>query len=393
MSAEVLEAVNKLAGNIETKAANTAKEIADIKSEFEKKAEEANQKITDLTKQLEAKGATIEQILGEQKEFKAKANRPGNIITEMKSVASQVKDLIYEQKDAFAAVANGDRMKNMEIKTVANISSANLSGTGNNYISYLGWQDGMEPIDQARFRSLVRTIQSDTDFVRYPRANSPIGEGSFSRQSSEGAGKSQVDRDYTMIDLTLKPMSGYGIVSRQSLRNITFLQQWLPTSMLEQLQDQEDIDFSNTLYFAATGSTSFAATTNNMEKIVSAIANLKKAKYQPNAVAVASDVWTEMILYKAATSGEYTLPNVVTVDPSGTVRILGIPVICVNWLTTNQAIVGDWRKAAIIQSEGLVMRQSDSHSTTFTTNEVTFLLERTEGLAIFRPDAFIATTL
>jgi hypothetical protein len=75
------------------------------------------------------------------------------------------------------------------------------------------------------------------------------------------------------------------------------------------------------------------------------------------------------------------------------VRILGIPVYPVNWLSGGRVIVGDWSKAAIVQSEGLVMRQSDSHASIFTANEIAFLLERTEGLAIFRPDAFITAIL
>ena len=290
------------------------------------------------------------------------------------------------------AIEKGAKLQAIELKVVGDMTSANLTGTGNNYVSYLGWQDGMEPIGQDRFRGLVRTIMSDTDFVRYPRANSPIGEGSFGRQAAEGDTKAQVDRDYTMIDLTLKPMAGYATVSRQSLRNIVFLQSWLPTSMMEQLQDAEDTDFSNTLYFAATGSTTVSASTTVIHKLIGYIANLKKSKYSPNGIAVASDVWTELIL-NAATDNSFTLPNVVTVDANGNVRILGIPVVSVNWLAVNQVIVGDWRKAAIVQSEGLVMRQSDSHASQFTSNEITFLLERTEGLAILRPDAFIATTV
>jgi hypothetical protein len=43
------------------------------------------------------------------------------------------------------------------------------------------------------------TFQSDGDFINYPRANSPVGEGSFGRQATEGATKAQVDRDYTMV--------------------------------------------------------------------------------------------------------------------------------------------------------------------------------------------------
>lgn len=389
MSDQVLEAVQKLAGNIENKSAATAKEIAEAKSAFEKAAAEAGQKIAELNEDLSKKGATIGQMQEEIKALKAKRTSMNGAFNEMPSVFSEVKQAIADNADNFAAVEKGERFKQIEMKAVANISSGNLTAT--NYLTYLGWQEGMEPLGQNRFRSLVRTVQSDTDFVRYPRANSPIGEGSFTRQASEGAAKSQIDRDYTMIDLTLKAMSGYAIVSRQSLRNISFLQSWLPTSMLEQLQDNEDIDFTNTLYAAATGSLS-ASGSKPMTRIVDYILNLQAAKFSPNAIAVSKQVLSGILLNTESSAG-FNIPNVITIDASGTVKVLGVPVVQWNQLTANQVIVGDFRKASIVQSEGLTVRQTDSHASTFTTNEVTFLLERTEGLAIHRPDAFIAVNI
>lgn len=388
---EVLEAVDKLAGKIEGKAAESASELAKAKADFETKAAEANQKITDLTAKVLEMGGNLEDAQNEVKSLKAAKNAL-SAKAERKGLVATVAEAIVENKDAIVKLEKGGHLSAIELKVVGDMTSANLTGTGNNYVSYLGWQDGMEPIGQDRFRGLVRTIPSETDFVRYPRANSPIGEGSFGRQAAEGDTKAQVDRDYTMIDLTLKPMAGYATVSRQSLRNIVFLQGWLPTSMMEQLMDQEDTDFSNTLYFAATGSTTVAVSTNIIDKLVGYIANLKKGKYQPNGIAIGVGAWTEVVL-TTTTGGGYNLPQVVTISAEGIVRILGVPVYPVNWLTDDQVIVGDWRKAAIVQSEGLTMRSSDSHASQFTSNEITFLLERTEGLAIFRPDAFIATNV
>jgi hypothetical protein len=62
-------------------------------------------------------------------------------------------------------------------------------------------------------------------------------------------------------------------------------------------------------------------------------------------------------------------------------------------LTGGRVLVGDSRKAGIVQSEGLTLRQSDSHASIFTSNETAFLLERTEGLAIFRTEAFVTAVL
>lgn len=376
----------------ETKELHTT-ELKELKKEVGE-AKEAAQKfeneVKELNTKLADKNATIEQIQGEVKELKAKGGRIRSGAMEVKSLASIVGDAIAEHKEVFSNLEKkAAAMDPIEIKTVGTITSGNITAT--NYLQYLPWQPGMEPTGQTRFRDIFPTYQSDVDFVRYPRANNPIGEGSFGRQASESAAKAQVDRDYTMVDLTLKAMAGYAVVSRQSLRNITFLQSWLPTSMLEQLLDSEDTDFANTLVGGATGSTTIASVTPNVDKIILYIKNLRKAKHAANFVAVDPDVWGTILTYRTDQISDFK--EKLTVDANGNVRILGRPVYDVNWLTGGRILVGDSRKAGIVQSEGLTLRQSDSHGNTFTQNETTFLLERTEGLAIFRTEAFVTAVL
>lgn len=377
------------------------KEIKALADAATKEATETKEKVVELNKALEEKGALIVDIQGEIKELKAKSGRLKGELPRGTDIKQLISDTIMEHKEAIMKSDKGPLVTNMEMKVVGPVLSANLTGTGNNYISYLDWRPGMEPIGQFHFRDLVRTIQSETDFVRFPRANVPIGEGSFARVA-EGSTKPQVDRDYTMIDLTLQAMAGFAIVSRQSLRNIVFLQSWLPTSMMEQLNDAEDVDFSNALVAAATGSTTLQTGFAGVnEKLISFMINLMKTKFRATAIAVDPAIWGSLIVSQPgrtatgapAATVPYSNPFVVTVDTNGVVRILGIPVYPVNWLTGGRVIVGDWSKAAIVQSEGLVMRQSDSHASIFTANEIAFLLERTEGLAIFRPDAFITAVL
>lgn len=364
------------------------KEVKSLAEAVKAEQEKIELEVKALNKEVIEKGGTVLNLVEEVKELKAKSGRPKGAEKMKLFIGDLIADAIFEHKDAIANM--GLKEKGVELKTVANIASANLTGTGNNYISYLDWQPGMEPIGQFRFRSLFRVIQSETDFVRFPRANTPIGEGSFARVA-EAATKPQVDRDYTMIDLTLKPMAGYAIVSRQSLRNIIFLQSWLPTSMMEQLMDAEDTDFANTLVAAATGSTSTTGynDTSSFGKLVAYITNLSKNKYKTNFIAGDPTVWANLLTLKSAGSEAfYQQPGFVSITADGQVRLLGIPFYPVNWLGSGRILTGDSTKAAIVQSEGLILRQSDSHASIFTSNEIAFLLERTEGLAIFRTDAF-----
>lgn len=400
------ELLEEIAGN----QGLTLKEVKEAKAEAanaKKNYEDLTATVETMNTELKAKDASIGQILEEVKELKAKGGRIISAIDKKKIwLGDAIAETMWRHEKEIKAgnlgkgitpfkesALEGIEVKagnEPETKAVGNIASANLTGTGNNYISYLDWQPGMEPTGQFRFRSIFRTIQSETDFVRFPRANSPIGEGSFARVA-EAATKPQVDRDYTMIDLTLKPMAGYAIVSRQSLRNIIFLQSWLPTSMMEQLMDSEDTDFANTLVAAATGSTSTTGynDTSSYGKLVAYFTNLFKAKYNPNFIAGDPLVWANLLTLKSGGSEAfYQQPGFVSITADGQVRILGRPFYPVNWLGSGRILTGDSTKAAIVQSEGLVLRQSDSHAEIFTSNELAFLLERTEGLAVFRPDAF-----
>jgi uncharacterized protein YoxC len=378
---------------------STKKELKALKEEAEKERKALTDKVNELNVTIAEKEGTIEDIQQSVKELKAKGGRfAGNASAKFEglrgTIANSIASAIAECKADIMNSVSGQLMKPHEIKTVANIASANL--TVDNFISYLDWRPGMEPTGQFHFRNLVKTVISETDFVQFPRANTPIGEGSFGRQT-EAATKAQIDRDYTMVALTLKPMAAYAVASRQSLRNILFLQSWLPESMMSQMEESEDEDFGNTLVAAATGSTSttgFTGTANVADKLVIYIKNNIKAKYNTTAIACDPNVWANLILLRPGTAGEsYSGPVPVVVDANGVTRVLGRPVYPVNWLTGNRVLLGDFTKAAIVQSEGLRLRQSDSHASLFTSNEICFLLERTEGLAIFRPDAFITTTI
>ncbi len=385
---DIKEAVALITKKVDdgTKVNKEAIEVVTGAMETQKKEFEA--KVVELNTSLAAKDATLLEIQGEVKELKAKSGRQKGQENKRMSLKTMIEDAIEEHKAAFIkADAEGGVIAPLKFKSVANIQSSDMSGNG--YQSYLDWRPGMEPTGQTRFRDLVRTITSETDFVSYPTANKPVGQGSFGR-TNEQATKPQVDRDYTMQTLTLKPMAGYAIASRQSLRNIVFLQQWLPTSMMEQLLDSEDTDFTNTLVAAATGSSTTSGVTVAAERLIEFIRINIAAKYNPNGIAIDPAVWSEVLRTKP---NDYSTPGVVTIDTNGNTRILGRPMYPVNWLTGRRTVVGDWTKTAIVQSEGLVMRQTDSHASLFTSNETAFLLERTEGLAIFRPDAFITAVV
>jgi HK97 family phage major capsid protein len=376
-----------------------------FKEEVVKKAKEEVTKVTtemeafktkaiDMEAKFTAQGATLTQIQEEIKAEKAKAGRQlAQLLPGENSVMKAVRDMVTEHQKDFALMDTsgslqfGDSIK-METK-VGVVTSASL--TGQAYGQYMDWRAGMEPTGQIRFRDLVRTVQSDLDTVYYPRANNPVGTGSFGKQTSEGSAKAQVDRGWAMQTLTLLPFAGYTFVSRQSLRNIPFLQSWLPVSLNEQLMDAEDIDFANTLVAASTGISTTTGITVAVERLIYFIKNNIQAKFYPTAIAIDPTVWAEILVTKPS---NYSIPSAVTINPvTGRVLVLGVPIYPVNWLTGRRVLLGDFTKTAIVESEGLTFRQSNDVNDNFIKNVVCFLLERVEGLMINRTDAFITAVV
>ena len=378
--------------------------VTKAKAEVEKLAPELkamNDKLIEITADSTKKGATILQMMEDVTDIKAKAGRliatqGNNELTLVKALETQ----IVKNADRFIKMAgqgDGSYDASFEIK-VGTVTTSSLGGQA--YGTYLPAGPGLEPIGQVRFRDLpgVRTIDSATDTVYYPRANTPVGTGSFGKQVTEAAAKAQVDRGYTNITLTLYPYAGYIQVSRQSLRNIPFMQSWLPISLEEQLKDFEDLDFSQTVISAATGTASSTGA-NTAEKLVYDVANLIKTKFPPNCITVDPTLWVELLITRPSGSSNYSVPlgfetgGVALNAITGQLMFLGVPVYPVNWLSQRRFLMGDFTKVAIVQSEGLTLRQSNDVNDAFIKNVVTFLLERVEGVAIFRTDAFITGVL
>jgi len=343
--------------------------------------------VVELNTKLAAKDATLGDIQNEVRELQSNNKSLKEAAQAGQSFAQQFGAKIKEWEADFAATADRKKFETKNFKTVGGITSSNLATT--NYNTYLDWRPGMRPMGQIRFRDIARTIQSGTDFVIYPRHNVPTGEGSFAKVATEAGTKPQVDYDFTNVSLTLAPIAGWAQVSTQALRNIIFLQSYLPETMQEDLLDREDAEFGNALVAAATGSSTTAGVTVAAERLIHFIKNLYVAKYNASAIAADPTVWATVLTTKP---NDYSIPGVVSIGPDGNTRIMGRPLYPVNWLTGNRVIVGDWAKTAVVESDGLSFRQFED-GTLAKTNEVLFRLERVEGLAIFRPDAFITTTV
>lgn len=362
-------------------------------------AEQANKKVDDevktINETLGKQGKTLEEITAAITEFKAKSGRfKANSRDEVKSTAEEVADLFEKQfkeikayRGGFIGQAGVDEASDWQVKSAGTMTaSANL--TGSVVASY-----SLTPAVRGRrkvfFRDLVPLINSSTGVWKFYKQNIPVGEGSFAFQLTHGASKSQLDYDLTEVTVTADYLAGFARIAKQMLQDLPFLQTFVANELIEDYKRQESFEFFGTLRSTATGTWTTSASVY-AEKLIDGLASLMDNDYDPSAIVTTSTNWATLLKTKP---NDYSVPGGIVVTPDGTVTIAGVPVYIANSLYlgsgTDKTIIGDWSKAAIIQTEGLNTSFSDQDADNFTKNLITAKVEARVALAMLRPDAFL----
>ena len=368
--AEVAAATEKAAKAFESKVEAVNEEIA----KNNKTLLEARQEI------LDAKAAFGK--LSSAKEEKV-AKSYNEHIAEIKSAISEAVTKNYN--DIVYAVKNNGKGFNVElnVKTVGVMTEgANL--TGNPYVSYIN-SPALRSFVNPHLRSVFNIIPVSTGSVSFPRGNSPVGEGSFGKQT-EGSAKAQLDYDVTVVNKVLQFIAGYAKVSRQMVDDLPFLNAYLQQSLIEDFQRAEDTYYLNDLAASATAGVSSGA--NTAEKFVDYVAQLGSSNWNANLILTTHAGWAN-VLKTLPSNGSYSVPGGITIDAQGNVRIMGIPVIPHSLVTASKAYVLDTTKFAIAQQSGLAVRSTEFDQDDFIKNLITFRCEARCDLMQFQPSACI----
>jgi hypothetical protein len=360
------------------------------KEEAENWFKELNQKVEEINTTIAEKGATVKQMQEELTEIKAKRGRISSV--DGQQVESTVKMLADAFEKEFAVIKEQSNEPKAEhkfkIKDAGNMTAAaNL--TGNVVASYAS-QPAIRSRQKLHIRDLLNVIPSATGLWKFYRQNKPVGEGSFASQTTHGALKSQLDYDMTEVNVTVDYLAGFVRIAKQMLQDLPFMQSYVSNELVEDYLRAEDLKFFGALYSAATGSTAGVVSTVTVEKIIQGIAALSEDDYDVNGIVTTNALWAKIILTKP---NDYSLPgggNAVTITPNGDVMILGIPLFKTkaSYIGTDKVLMGDWNKAAIIQTEGLNVNMYEQDSDNVQRNLVTVKAEARVALATLRTDAF-----
>ena len=374
-------------------ASKLAEQKAAVSAENEKAAKAFETRIEQINEQLVKNNQSLEEARKEALEAKAALGKI-NAKTESKvatsyaehinAIKSEIANVVEKGYNEIksAARTNGKGFSaDLDLKAVGTMTIAN-NLTGSVYTSYVD-NPALRSFVNPHLRSVFNIIPVSTGSVSFPRGNTPVGEGSFGKQT-EGSAKPQVDYDVTVVNTALSFIAGYAKVSRQMIDDLPFLQAYLQQSLIEDFQKAEDTYYLNAIAASATAGSSSGA--NTAEKFIDYLAQLGALNWTANLALITHAGWAGLLKTKGS---DYSVPGGVTIDNNGNIRIAGVPVIPHSLVTANRMYVMDSTKFAIAQQSGLAVRSTEFDQDDFIKNLITFRCEARCELLQFQPGAAV----
>ena len=289
-----------------------------------------------------------------------------------------IKSAINENFDSIKAVRKGQAV---QVKAVGDMTLG-LSLTGDQPRDY-NYDVVSAPGQALNVSDLAGSVSISGGTYTFVKVVK--GEGSIGAQT-EGASKTQIDYDYTMVDVNTDFIAGYARYSKKMANNLPFLESSLPNELRRDYLIAENAAFNTVLAAAATASTTIVG--NKIERLIFNIGALEGINHMVNGVVISpADYWDIMVTEKSTGAG-YGLPGVVTFD-GGLLRISGIPIYKATWVAANKYFVGDWSRVKKVVTEGLSLDFSESEGTNFVKNEITARIEAQVALAVEQPSALV----
>lgn len=363
------------------------KEYKDQVTEEAKKASsELEAKVAQINEDLTKKGATLAEIAEKVTEIQAKSNRLSATQDSKQDFVSAVAKGIKENYESLQGVKKGSsvsfKVDGFVTKDAGTMTaSANLTGSG---VATYSLTPSLRGRRRVHFRNIpgVEVIPSATGIWKYYLNNSTPGEGSFGNQTI-GNAKAQIDYDFTETTVTVNTLAGFTRIARQMLRDLPFMQSFLPGELQEDYLRAEDNSFINTLMSYTSAQTISASVL--AEKFIECIGHVMGRDYEPTAIVTTAGNWATLMNTKPS---DYSLPggSALTVDATGAVNIAGVPVVVHNGMTSGKFFVGDFSRVKIIQSSGLSVQFFEQDADNVTKNLVTVRAEADVALAVLRTD-------
>lgn len=291
-----------------------------------------------------------------------------------------IKDAITENFSEIKSVRKG---QSIQVKAVGDMTlSASLTGDQPRDYNFDVVSAPSPLVNVSDLTGNVMISGGTYTFVRVVK-----GEGSISAQT-EGSAKTQIDYDYTMVDVNTDFIAGYARYSKKMANNLPFLESSLPVELRRDYAIAENASFYAVINAAATASAQIITGKNKIQMLINEVATLEGLNYAPNGITVTPADFYDILSTEVSSGAGYGLPGVVSFD-GGQLRINGIPLFKATWLATNKYFVGDWSRVKKVTTQGLGLDFSEEEGTNFVKNEITARIEAQVAVAVEQPAALI----
>jgi len=373
MEVELKQALDNLSIELQGKNENQVKATMEA---FEAKFNESVENQIKAAKELS--DADLEKMQGHLDAMDVKMQEQKKRVEGPKD---ELKALISDNFEQIKSVKKGQAV---ELKVVGDMTlGANLTGDQPRvYTSTVTTTPG----DLVNFSDLITSFPIDGGTFTFPR--SVVSEGAIATQT-EGAAKSQIDYDISMIDVNTDFLAGFAVYSKKMANNLPFLENFLPMALRRDYLTAENVLFYTDLAAQAVAST-VVGSANEVENIIENQVLLLANNHVANAVVVNPVQYGEILKTAGpAGTGDYSLPGVVSIM-NGNVTINGVAVIPAPWVPASKYIIGNWSEAAKVVTQGLGVNFFEQDSDNVRKNNITARVEAQIGLAVFNTGAFRA---
>jgi HK97 family phage major capsid protein len=378
MDEKLLAELANIKSSLETKTASEVKSAIDA---FETKLSTSNK--NQFETELKAVTEAMElKFSADLKLVQDHADKLDLKLQEKSFVTANEDTLVKAISDNFEGIKEVRKGKSVQVKTVGNMTLANVTGDAPRVYSN---EVVMFPGQLLNVSDLVGSVNIDGGTYTYPREGA--GEGSITTQT-EGSSKSQRDYDFTMVDLATNFIAGFARYSKKMANNLPFLTSFIPTALRRDYAIAENTIFNAVIAAAATASAQIITGKNKIEMLINEVATLEGLNYAVNGIVVRPSDYYDILKIEKSTGAGYGLPGIVTLE-NGQLRINGIAIYRANWVAANKYYVGDWSYITKVVTQGLSLDFSETEGTNFVNNNITARIEAQVGLAVQQPAAII----
>lgn len=379
-------------------------ELGKISDQVKSHAEKAEKEIKAHAKLSEETKASVDKLLTEQGELRARLQQAEQLVAKMeqggsgrvdhpKSMGEQLSEA--EGFDAWRENVRGSFRTPVKAAITSDLASAGE-------IIVPDRQPGIvtPPNQQLRIRNLLswgRTTSNSVEFVRetgFTNNAGPVGE-------NPSGGKPQSNLVFEEDAAKVVTIAHFIRATKQVLADVPMLQSYVNTRLtygLKLVEDRQLLKGSgvginlNGIYTQATAYANPGITVQNetaIDRLRLALLQAELAEYDADGIVLNPIEWAAIELQKTTTN-EYLFSNPRFVTQAG---LWGRPVVTTKALDATEFLVGSFQQGAQgwdREDVNLVIALQDADNVT--KNMVTLLVEERLALTVYRPEAFVKGT-